>query len=84
MYAAAKDRMMRAAFMAAGRPIQSRLLAGSPALLHELGLVHQPRHTCGVRSPALEAFALVFATVTAVEFGVAGGTGLLALEGHAV
>lgn len=78
MYAATKGQLTRAAFMVAGR---AHLI--SPARRYELGLVDRPHYAFGMRNAALEASALGFVSITAVEFGVAGGNGLLAMEAHA-
>lgn len=70
--------LTRYAFMAAGN-------AGliSDRRRYELGLVDRPHYAYGVRQAALEARALGYAGITAIEFGVAGGNGLLVLEEHA-
>ena len=78
MYAATKGQLMRATFMAAGK---AHLI--SPARRYELGLVDRPHYAFGMRNAAVEASALGFASITSVEFGVAGGNGLLAMETHA-
>lgn len=50
---------------------------------YELGLVQRPHYAFGIRSAAFEAKKLGYDGITAVEFGVAGGNGLLAMEAHA-
>lgn len=50
---------------------------------YELGLVDRPHYAFGIRSAAYEARALGLEGITVVEFGVAGGNGLLAMEQHA-
>lgn len=50
---------------------------------YELGLVDRPHYAYGLMRAAEEARALGYPAITAVEFGVAGGNGLVALEGHA-
>lgn len=75
MYAATKGQLTRAAFMASG---QAHLL--SHARRYELGLIKRPHYAFGIRNAAMEAHALGFESITAVEFGVAGGNGLLAME----
>lgn len=49
----------------------------------ELGLVERPHYAFGLRSAALEAKQLGYSAITAIEFGVAGGNGLLTLEEYA-
>jgi len=78
MYAATKGQLTRAAFMAAGR---ARVI--STARRYELGLVDRPHYAFGMLNAAREAAALGLASITAVELGVAGGNGLLAMERHA-
>lgn len=50
---------------------------------YELGLVDRPHYAFGLMRAAEEARALGYPSITAVEFGVAGGNGLVALERHA-
>ena len=52
----------------------------STARRYELGLVDRPHYAFGMLNAAREAAALGLASITAVEFGVAGGNGLLAME----
>ncbi len=56
----------------------------SEAKQFELGLVERPHYAFGLLRAALEARSLGYSSVTAIEFGVAGGNGLLALEEYAV
>ena len=49
----------------------------------ELGVVDRPAYGCGLLWAAEEAAKLGYAGITAIEFGVAAGHGLLALERHA-
>jgi len=63
-------------------------LAGKAHLISEtkqfeLGLVDRPHYAFGLLRAALEARGLGYSSVTAIEFGVAGGNGLLALEEYA-
>ena len=60
---------------------KARLISGSKQL--ELGLVDRPHYAFGLMRAAVEARSLGYKSVTAVEFGVAGGNGLLALEQYA-
>ena len=53
------------------------------AFAQRYGLVDRPHYAYGVRRAATLAGKLGFPGVTVVEFGVAGGIGLLALEEHA-
>lgn len=78
MHAAMKGQLTRAAFMAAG---QAHLI--SPTRRYELGLVDRPHYAFGIRNAAIEASSLGLSSITAVEFGVAGGNGLLSMEAHA-
>ena len=48
-----------------------------------LGLVERPHYAFGLMQAAREAAGLGFKRFTAIEFGVAGGNGLLALEEYA-
>jgi len=77
-YALTKGQMTRAMAMASAKvgliPARSRL---------HLGLVDRPHYAFGVLNAAREAKALGFKAVTVMEFGVAGGNGLIALERHA-
>lgn len=50
---------------------------------YELGLVPRPQYAFGMRSAAWEARRLGLDGITAIEFGVAGGNGLVAMEDHA-
>lgn len=50
---------------------------------YDLGLVNRPHYAYGIRSAAREAKMLGYSGVTVVEFGVAGGNGLVAMEEHA-
>jgi hypothetical protein len=50
---------------------------------YDLGLVDRPQYAYGLGKAAAEAIALGYKAMTAIEFGVAGGNGLLALEEHA-
>ena len=50
----------------------------------ELSLVKRPEYSFGVLSAAKEAKALGYEKITVIEFGVAGGNGLIALEGIAI
>lgn len=64
------------------------MLAGKARLIprsyrYELGLVDRPHYAFGMRNAALEAVELGHSSITAVEFGVAGGNGLVAMEAHA-
>lgn len=47
------------------------------------GVVHRPAYAYGLLTAATEAKALGYEGITAIEFGVAGGNGLLALREHA-
>lgn len=60
---------------------KARLISDSKQL--ELGLVDRPHYAFGLLRAAIEARSLGYKSVTAVEFGVAGGNGLLALEQYA-
>jgi hypothetical protein len=60
---------------------KARLIPESKQL--ELGLVDRPHYAYGLRRAAVEAKGLGYSSVTAIEFGVAGGNGLLALEEYA-
>ena len=60
---------------------KARLISNSKQL--ELGLVDRPHYAFGLMRAAVEARSLGYKSVTAVEFGVAGGNGLLALEQYA-
>ena len=51
---------------------------------YDLGMVPRPHYAYGMRSAAWEARKLGLAGITVVEFGVAGGNGLVAMEDHAV
>lgn len=77
-YAATKGQLVRSAYMAAGK---AHLI--SPTRRYELGLVDRPHYAFGMRNAAIEAAALGYSCITAVEFGVAGGNGLIAMERHA-
>lgn len=77
-YAITKGQTVRSMGMAAGK---AGLL--SMGQRYRLGLVERPHYAYGLRNAALEARALGYSAVTAMEFGVAGGNGLLALERHA-
>ena len=79
MYAATKGQLIRSGFMAA-----AKIHALSPQRKYELGLVDRPHYAFGIRNAALEASALGYHSITAVEFGVAGGNGLLAMQDHAL
>lgn len=50
---------------------------------YDLGLVPRPHYAYGMRSAAWEARRLGLAGITVIEFGVAGGNGLVAMEEHA-
>lgn len=78
MYAITKGQIVRGMSMAAAR---AGLIRGRRR--YELGLVDRPHYAFGVRSAAREAKQLGYPAITAVEFGVAGGNGLLVLERHA-
>ena len=73
-----KGQLTRYGLMAAARaglvPQQRR---------YQLGLVDRPHYAYGLGKAAAEARALGYQSITAIEFGVAGGNGLLALESHA-
>ncbi len=69
---------LRYALRLAGK---SRLIPESKQL--ELALVDRPQYAYGLRRAAIEARGLGYKSVTAIEFGVAGGNGLLALEDYA-
>jgi hypothetical protein len=77
-YAATKGQLVRSAYMVAGK---AHLIP--PSRRYELGLVDRPHYAFGIRSAALEAASLGYPGITVVEFGVAGGNGLLAIEAHA-
>ena len=70
--------LLRQTYRAAGK---ARLITKKRQF--ELGLVERPHYAFGLRSAALEAQQLGFSSITAIEFGVAGGNGLLALEDYA-
>ena len=69
---------LRYALRVAGK---ARLIPKTKQL--ELGLVDRPHYAYGLRRAAIEAKGLGYESVTAIEFGVAGGNGLLALEEYA-
>jgi hypothetical protein len=50
---------------------------------YDLGLVDRPQYAFGMRSAAEEAKKLGYLGITAIEFGVAGGNGLITMEAHA-
>jgi len=50
---------------------------------YDLGLVNRPHYAYGIRSAATEAKKLGYEGITVIEFGVAGGNGLVAMEEHA-
>lgn len=63
-------------------------LAGKARLIPETkqfqwGLVDRPHYAFGILRAAVEARSLGYSSMTAIEFGVAGGNGLLALEEYA-
>ncbi|GAA1401803.1 hypothetical protein GCM10009639_44620 [Kitasatospora putterlickiae] len=66
---------------------RNRLLRGLPgvgtASAYRFGLVERPHYAYGVRRATESAARLGHRGVTVVEFGVAGGNGLLALAEHA-
>lgn len=55
----------------------------SSRLRYELGLVDRPHFAYGLRAAAIEAQKLGHEAITAIEFGVGAGNGLLAMEEHA-
>ena len=64
------------------------MAAGNAGLIsvprrYALGLVERPHYAFGLRNAAAEARQLGYRSMTALEFGVAGGNGLLAMERHA-
>lgn len=69
---------LRYALRVAGK---ARLIPESKQL--ELELVERPHYAYGLHRAAIEARGLGYSSVTAIEFGVAGGNGLLALEEYA-
>src|ERR1035437_3414473 len=50
---------------------------------YELGLVDRPHLAYGLKAAATEARKLGHKSMTAIEFGVGAGNGLLAMEEHA-
>lgn len=60
-----------------------RLGSDDGGFAYRYGLVERPNYAYGVRKAAALASKLGYPGVTVVEFGVAGGVGLLALERHA-
>ena len=55
----------------------------SPPNSLELGLVERPHYAYGLIRAASQAKTLGFSEFTAIEFGVAGGNGLIAMEEYA-
>ncbi|MFJ2116651.1 hypothetical protein ACIOEX_33045, partial [Streptomyces sp. NPDC087850] len=60
-----------------------RTLGVGPDAAYRFGLVERPHYAYGVRRATESAARLGLPGVTLVEFGVAGGNGLLALARHA-
>jgi len=60
---------------------KARIISPSNSL--ELGLVERPHYAYGLIRAASQAKTLGFNEFTAIEFGVAGGNGLVALEEYA-
>jgi hypothetical protein len=60
---------------------KSRL--GSPKFRYQIGAIWRPHYACLVYNAAQLAHRLGHNRVSVIEFGVAGGRGLLALEQHA-
>lgn len=56
----------------------------TPEFEYAMGLVERPQYAYGVRTAATLARSLGHPGMTVIEFGVAGGNGLRALEGHAL
>lgn len=73
-----KGLALRYALRVAGK---ARLI--SPQRQFEWGLVDRPHYAYGLSRAATEAKALGYNSMTAIEFGVAGGNGLVALEEYA-
>jgi hypothetical protein len=73
-----KGLLRRYALMGLAR---TRLL--SQRLVYEWALVDRPHYAYGLLQAAREASALGHSEMTAIEFGVAGGNGLVALEEYA-
>lgn len=70
--------MLRYAYMTAAR---TRLI--SKKRRYELGLVARPHYAYGLLRAAQEARQLGYSSITAIEFGVAGGNGLVTMEEYA-
>ncbi|MER6366316.1 hypothetical protein [Kitasatospora sp. NPDC001527] len=68
---------------AARNRLLRRLPGVGPAAAYRFGLVERPHYAYGVRRATESAARLGHRGVTVVEFGVAGGNGLLALAEHA-
>jgi hypothetical protein len=78
LLALTSGQVVRYAFKGAGK-------AGLVPLRHRyrLGLVDRPAYAYGLELAAIEARKLGHAAMTAIEFGVGAGNGLLAMEEHA-
>jgi hypothetical protein len=70
--------MTRYAFMAAAK---ARLISNHRK--YDLGLVARPHYAYGILGSAAEAKKLGYSGMTILEFGVAGGNGLLTMEEYA-
>ncbi|MFI1582618.1 hypothetical protein [Embleya sp. NPDC020630] len=68
---------------AARNRLLRRLPGVGPATAYRFGLVERPHYAYGVRRATESAARLGHRGVTVVEFGVAGGNGLLTLAEHA-